>query len=168
MSEKTTREKVRELFAAEPNLNLSDIAERIGVSRERVRQIAAGENLGIPRGVQGYRRRGRKAGPPASRVITGGVPCKVNSTVAGTIGELLVAADLSARGYIVFFPLVRSAICDLVALHPRVKAALRIEVRCGHRSGERIVYSTKSNSPAEHHAVVVTGEPVIYKPELPA
>lgn len=166
MTEKTTRELVRALVRDEPSLNLTDIAARIGVSRERVRQIATEEGLGVPRGVVGYRPR-KAAGPPVARVTTGGVPVKITQTVAGTIAELLVAADLSARGFVVFFPLVRSAICDLVALRRDVELPLRIEVRSGHRSGQRIVYSTKTNSPAEHHAVVITGEPVVYRPPLP-
>jgi hypothetical protein len=161
LAKQTTRERVRQLVKDEPTLNLSDIARRVGVSRERVRQLVESEGLAPPLGVVGYKPRS-----PASRVITGGVPTPINHTVAGTIAELLVAADLSARGLIVFFPLVRTAACDLMTLD-RSGHVERIEVRCGHRSGKRVVFNQKDKSKSDRRAVVITGEPVIYEPPMP-
>lgn len=161
MSE-TTRDKIRQLALDGPLPSLADIGRLTGVSRERVRQIVEAEGLSPGPAVSLYQPR-----PAASpSVITGGVAVKVSRTVTGTIGELLAAADLSARGYVVFFPLVRTAICDLLAMK-RDGLVLRIEVRTGHRSGKRILFAKKTNSPAEHYAVVVTGEPITYVPPLP-
>jgi hypothetical protein len=163
MGERTTRERVRELVVSDPELNLSGIAERIGVSRERVRQIATEEGLAVARGVVGYRPRPRR--PPASRVITGGVPVEITHTVAGTIGELLVAADLMARGFVVFAPIARhTASCDLIALVSGTPE--RIEVRCAKRREGKLRYPAPK-ARFDRLALVVTGETVTYLPAWP-
>lgn len=167
MPEKTTRQRVRELATDEPNLNMTDIAGRLGVSRERVRQIVDQESLNVPRGVTGIRSRKAPA-PPAPRILTGGVAVKITHTAAGLIGELLVAADLTARGYVVFFPLSRTSACDLVSLSPDGLLE-KIEVRCGTRHGGTIRYNRKLiGGVHDRYAIVVTGEPVVYRPELPS
>ena len=152
----------------QPELTMSDIARVLDISRERVRQIVAGEGLTVRRGHKGIgERTPRPPGPPMSRVQTGGVAVPISHTVAGTIGELMAAADLTARGFVVFFPLVRTAQCDLVALD-REGNVQRIEVRCGHRGQKgRVVYSQKDRSRTDRYAIVITGEPIVYDPPLP-
>ena len=151
----TTRERVRELVAAGPTLNLSGIAERLGVSRERVRQIVTQESLVVAKGVVGYRPRPKRESQPET-----GYLCE---TAKGTVGELLVAADLTARGLVVFFPLVRTAECDLVALARRGKPE-RIEVRCAKRRGGVVRFSKPDTAGYDRLAIVVPGEPVRYEP----
>lgn len=159
MEGSTTREQVRALIRDEPMLNLAGIARRVGVSRERVRQIAEEEGLVAPKGVVGV----HVHRPPVARLITGGVSVPLSSTVVGTIGELLAAADLAARGFMVFFPLVRTGACDLITLNRSGKTE-RIEVRCGHRKDGKVRYSFADRSKSDRHAIVITGEPVTYSP----
>lgn len=59
---------------------------------------------------------------------------KINSTKAGTLGELIVASDLLKRGYEVFRALHPDASCDLVAI--KNGKVSRIEVRTGKRLKE--------------------------------
>jgi len=54
----TTRDKVLEIRAAEPNAQAADIARTVGVTRERVRQIL--QQAGLPTQVGGTRGRPRQ------------------------------------------------------------------------------------------------------------
>lgn len=165
--ERSTRERVKELVAADPSLTLAQLADATGVSRERVRQIVASEGLSPKSGWPGVGERAAgAAGAPASRLMTGGVPVRVSHTIVGTIGELLAGADLMARGFMVFFPLTRTGQCDLIALD-RDGRCERIEVRCGHRSGKRIAWQQPDRSKSDRRAIVLTGEPVRYEPPFP-
>ena len=84
------------------------------------------------------------------------------------MAELIVAADLLARGWYPFFPIVRSTKIDLLVSSRDGKRVLRIEVRSGLRRGDRVVFSKKDNAECDHYGIVVAGEPVTYQPELPA
>lgn len=161
----TARDTLRALVEADPTLTQSQLATLLGVTRQRVSQLVRAEGLTVRKGPPGVGERS-PANAPQSRVLTGGVPTPISHTVAGLIGELLTAADLMARGYTVFFPLSRTAVCDLVAIH-RTGSVLTIEVRCATRKGDRLVWSRKDSSLANHFALVVTGEPVSYEPPLP-
>jgi hypothetical protein len=160
----TSREAVRRLVREQPTWNLSRIADEVGVSRERVRQLVKAEGLAPPRGVVGYRRRDR---PPVARLITGGVAVRITHAVAGTIGELLVAADLLARGYQVYAPITRhGGACDLITLREGLTEC--IEVRCGARNARGVVkYNRPDTAKSDRRAIVLTGEPVLYDPPFP-
>ena len=99
------------------------------------------------------------------RVITGCVPCAINSTAAGRVSELLVAADLIARGWHVFFPLDYRKGHDLIACgNGRI---VSFEVRSGHRGKTgRLCFQRNHIMRSDHYAVAVTGEPVAYEPAL--
>ena len=161
---KTAREKIILILASNPEATPSDITRETGVSRQRVHQIM--DKLGIPRPKQ-IRFGSPEYIPrqPKPRVITGGVAVTITHHASGTIGELLVAADLTARGYNVFFPLVRTTSCDLISLHKDKVTIERIEVRCARRDGDNQVrYSRPDISKSDRRAIVVTGEPIIYDP----
>jgi len=118
-------------------MTATDIAYALGISRERVRQHLV--VLGLPtvtarsKPNQGKEYGGRaRCGP----MRTGGIRTPVTAKVAGTIGELLAAADLTARGYTVYIPITRHAAhADLIALKQGSEELppLTIEVRCGSR-----------------------------------
>jgi len=148
-----------------------EAAQRLGVSRQRINQVCKALGITLPHGqALGYRlppvKTQIRKNPPLSRVVTGGVPVPLSRTVAGTIGELLVAADLMARRFWVFFPLVRSTACDLIGMD-RAGRTEKIEVRCGKRVDGRIVYARADEDRSDRRAIVVTGEPVIYAPPFP-
>lgn len=158
--EGVTLSRIRQLLEADPTLTAAQIAEEVGISKSRVYQIATRARLGIARAP-------RPVSPPQSRLqplVAGG---SINHTVAGTISELLAAADLMARGWHVFFPLVRNTKIDLIASSRDGERLIRVEVRSGKRVGERAQYLKKDGAACDHYAIVMVGEPVEYDPPLP-
>lgn len=155
-----TREAILALRTRDPDANAAEIGRSLGVSRERVRQLLRA--MGLPRG--------RRSRPPAAaRVVTGGIVAPVSTTIAGTISELLVAADLLARGYQVFAPVARRGRCDLISLDPATGLTERLEVRCGIRTQTgSVTYRRHDPVNADRAAIVLTGEAVVYDPPLPA
>lgn len=167
-----SREHIKTLHADYPDASLAEVARVVGVSRERVRQIANSEGLqfGQP-SIDRYGREHthqhiptspRRAPEPALR--TGGVAVTLSHTAVGTVGELLVAADLIARGWSVFWPLVRTPRCDLLVLSPDGSQVERIEVRTARRLGSEVRYARPDTSRSDRRAIVITGEPVRYSP----
>ena len=89
---------IRELARAGKSARV--ISEELGISRQRVYQVINEAEIRLPRqklGPQAFRRARGKA--PQAHLLTGGVPVPISSAVAGSVSELLVAADLLARGY---------------------------------------------------------------------
>lgn len=62
---------------------------------------------------------------------------KIPSGTAGAISEILVSADLMAKGYAVFRALSMSCFCDIISI--KDKNIYRIEVRTGYISGSGTV-----------------------------
>lgn len=168
------RDQFRQLVAA--GLTGAEIAREMGISRQRVSQIAVQEDVQLPRKppaekkpeVPKRRRRVFKRDKPSvivPRLITGGVPVRVNTVAAGRVSELLVAADLVARGWHVFMPIDYRKGHDLVACGNGRLATF--EVRSGRRGkAGGVVFLRNRVMLSQHYAVVVTGEPVTYEPPL--
>lgn len=154
-------EEIRRL--AGEGMPASAIAERLGLSRQRVYQICEQNEIALPRY---HRRYERRTGAPKSRVTTGGVQHAINHTVAGTIAELLAAADLMARGWVVFVPVVKSKGHDLIACRDGEIATF--EVRSAYRNAAgKLIFNKKADCASKYYALVITGEPVTYEPQLP-
>ena len=166
MKKHGTLDSVVEMRRIDRDVTATEMADRLGVSRARIGQIL--KSAGLP--TRTARSWATRADPqPQPRVITGGVRVPITASAAGIIGELLVAADLTARGYTVYAPICRhSAHADLIALRRgENRSPITFEVRCGRRdSSGGIKYARKPDSKTDHHAAVVTGEPVEYHPEL--
>jgi len=163
----SSREVFRDLVAKHPSWHASDFARVLGISRERVRQLTVDMGIILPRKTSGPPRREPRVrtGPEVAVVApAGGVSC----TVRGTIGELIVAADLLARRFQVYAPITRhTARCDLIALAADGSRTLRIEVRTGSRRSGAIQYNRHgSDKNWDHMAVVLAGEPILYVPPL--
>lgn len=170
----STRESVAAWRERDPEASAAEMARELGVSRTRIGQLL--ESLGLPTRTNRSGSHGLARKPPAieSRIRTGGGPVKINSRVAGNIAELLVAADLLARGYRVFGPISKcSSGADLIAVGNRGYARPRmIEVRSGKRGASGALHFRKQvygkhPSWKPHYAVVVIGEPITYVPDLP-
>lgn len=149
---------------SERGLSCAEAAREIGISRQRVHQLAKSIGVTFP----DKRRLPRQFAAPApkSRVITGGVETLINHTVAGTICELLTAADLMARGYQVFLPVIASKGHDIIA--SKDGRLITVEVRAASRRADcGLSFGKKPDCMSDHYALVVTGEPVIYEPPLP-
>lgn len=85
----------------------------------------------------------------------------------GTMRELLVAADLTRRGYEVFLPTC-PATCDMVVLDITGRA-LRVEVKSGSRMYDGRL-APVANVKAWLHdvlAVVLRDNTIVYTPALP-
>lgn len=162
----TTRERLLVLHKENPEWTGSMLARALGVSRERVRQLAEAEGLKLAQFVYVPKRRPPR--PPEARVMTGGQMVPLSHVAAGVVGELLVAADLAARGWLPFLPAIRHRGCDLLALSRDGSTVERIEVRCGARRPDgRIIYNRPNKEKSDRRAVVITGEPVLYYPPYP-
>ncbi len=98
---------------------------------------------------------------------TGTLPkLKVAPSTRGAISELIVAADLMARGFHVFRALSPSCPCDLAVI--KDGTLVRIEVRTGDvTKAGTVFYSTKPSDIGRHDVMaVVLNDRIIYKPEL--
>jgi hypothetical protein len=91
--------------------------------------------------------------------------------MVGAVQELLVSADLLARGIHVFRAVSPSCPCDLIAMH-RARL-LRIEVRTGYRGARgQVVFSSSSRdldaagaSKFDVIAVVLPDRSIVYRPD---
>ena len=73
---------------------------------------------------------------------------------------------LLTRGWSVFFPLVRTTKCDLVAVSSGGLRVKRIEVRSGKRVSGGLAYNKKTSDICDHYAVIISDEPVLYVPPI--
>ncbi|MGC8534908.1 MAG: winged helix-turn-helix domain-containing protein [Rhizomicrobium sp.] len=167
------RRAVLELASKDPGLSASGIARRLGISPQRVAQIAKKENLSLPKRTRDPELPYRPGGPPMgvtpkstprTAILTEG-PC--STYVAAAVSELMVASDLLARGWHPFLPIVKNSHVDLMATDRNGERPITVEVRSGKRIGGRMVYQKKTDSRAHHIAVVVMNEPTRYEPDLP-
>lgn len=150
----TTEDRVRELAAC--GMTASQIARELGVSRQRISQITRLRGIKTQRGFH--------SAPPLPKIKTGGVNIEINRTAAGSICELLVAADLTARGFLVYMPIKWSRGFDLIAM--RDGKPTTVEVKSGNRRGKSICYSRSTGHNPDVFAIVITGEPVVYEPPI--
>jgi hypothetical protein len=157
----TVREQIIEAFNSGETPTVNEIVEATGVSRQRVYQLLA--KLGLSPRPEPKRRAGIR---PKSRISVMGPTAGISHSAAGTISELIVAADLTTRGWTIFFPLVRTAKCDLIALSSDGQRSRRIEVRSGRRIGGSLSYNKKPSDTCDHYAVVLPGEETVYLPEI--
>jgi hypothetical protein len=160
----SARERIRALLAERP-MTISALVQEVGISRQRVHQIVTQEGLKVSKYSNPLKRR-PAAPPPQPRIKVGVSVGQVNHTVAGTIAEMLAAADLMARGWNVFFPLVRTTRCDLIAVSADGQRVRRIEVRSGRRSNGSVRYLKKEQASCDHYAVVIPDEPIAYDPPI--
>lgn len=164
----TTAEKIKALVEANPAITASEAAAELGLSRQRI--YAACRSAGIKlRRAYPVNHRDRKQ-TPIPRVITGGVETYISHTVCGAISEMLTVADLMARGYKPYTPIVRQRSHDIIAVSPSGQI-VTVEVRSGKSRADGNGYTFCQKTPKEmvsqHYAIVITGRPVEYQPGLP-
>lgn len=144
------------------SMTARDLAAKFGLSRQRVYQIAAREGLKLLVPVGRPWARGKRK--QQSRIETAGLTSDLNPGTSGRICELLVAANLMAMGWKIYFPLNGHGDHDLVAWKKgrglksfEVRAARRVNPTTVRFSRDRIMRS-------DHYAIVIKGEPVMYEP----
>lgn len=169
MSNETVRDQIKTLLAEFPYLNLAALSRQTGVSRQRIHQIVKSEGITLKKWgnePENLPRNHKTPCQPRIAPTEGGGP--VSQVASGTIGELLAAADLMARGWLVFFPFMQTGRCDLVAISQDGKRVRRIEVRTGHRGpgGQPRYRKSSERAVSDHYAIVFAGEPVFYEPPI--
>ena len=144
-----------------------EIVEEIGVSRQYVHMVAKSEGLKIAKGTMrpSYKTEQRYREYRA-RINTNAPAFRISPAMCGRISEMMTAADLMARGWDVYMPLNISKGHDIIAcMGDRI---VTIEVKSGSRNQSGALYYNKHpNDVSAYMAIVVVGEPVVYKPELP-
>lgn len=152
--------------AAREGKYVAMIARELGVSNQYVSLTL--KKAGVKAGMlwQLNRDLQPKLRPPIPRVITGGVSVPISHAAAGTVSELLTAADLMARGWTVFMPILRNKGHDIIAC--KGEHLVTIEVRSGKlRPNGQPIFQKKADCKSNCYAIVMTGEPVVYDPPLP-
>jgi hypothetical protein len=157
-------DRLRELAI---DMTAAEAAKAMNVSRQRIYQVARREGIRFckaPYVPKIGKRRGRAK--QVSRVITGGVSEVVGDTrVSGRICELLVAADLVARGWKVFFPMNMNGPHDLVASKGDKLRSFEVRAAKRLKSGKSS-FRRDDKCASDFYALVIRGEPVEYEPEL--
>jgi len=154
-NESSTAGRIRAAAAENPGMGASDIAAALGISRQRVYQVCITDGIKLPRSV----RRG-----PVPRIACDAA-VSVSHTVAGAIAEAVVVADLLARGCKPYTPVVRQRSHDIIAVTSS-GAVVTIEVRSAKRDAGVLPTPRARKDKSQHYALVVAGEPVIYRPPL--
>jgi hypothetical protein len=159
-------EQVQGLAAA--GWSMSEAARMLSISRARVHQIAKKHDIKFRNGRIGVvRKQPAVRRLPDPRIDVGGPPVLITASVAGKCAEMLVAADLLARGWQVFLPVFSNRGHDLCAYVPG--HLVSIEVRSARRSQTgNIVFSKRVTDYSMYYALVIRGEVIKYVPELPA
>lgn len=175
----STVETVRAACENNELISVTDLAKRAEVTKSRVYSILKKENLTLnkpdhPNSPHG--KRGNSDGMAVPRVVTGGTAVKrLSSAAGGSVSEFLATADLIARGHSVYRPSVgKGEPFDLIVLfrngEDRCIGPYTFEVRSAYRNRYgKIVYNknrAKRRPEPDYYALVVTGEPVIFEPEL--
>ena len=163
----SNRERIIALVKQSPHLNQTEIAEQLGISRQRVAQIVADEGLNAPKGKRGV-------APRKSPTIAEAAPAPPRDAIpgylanaGGPIAVLIAAADLMARGFTVYMPIVPSGAADLVTADRRGKLERVSVQRAQRKAGDKLEYSYPKPGDVERHALILTDEPVRYEPRLP-
>jgi hypothetical protein len=154
--------------SASEGKSMAEAARDLGVSRARVHQIATRDGIEFRNGRHGAQPR---INPPASRsspnprIKTGGPHVLLTPSMAGKVVEMIVVADLLARGWQVFLPIFSNRGHDLVAY--AAGNLITVEVRSAHRdNGGKLAYAKRPSDKSMHYALVVSGEVVHYEPEI--
>jgi hypothetical protein len=165
----STRERVQTLRTENPDLPASTIAEQLGVSKERVRQLL--KSLGLPTVTSSsFKANGQRqeyvygvgmyngAGEARNRRLP---PAHV-----GAWAEYVVIADLIWRGFDVFRSTSYTNKCDLIASSRTTGKTVRVECRSGiKRANGNLGYCKPEGQHYDVLAVVSQGGAVAYSPE---
>lgn len=144
----------------------SQIAAHLGVSRQRIYQVAKANNITLKRADFDWPSREKRTSAP--RIIIEASNVTQNQLSVGAVSELMAAADLIARGWNVYMPVRKNRGHDLIAY--KGDTMITIEVRSGRKGAcsQTVFYSkTHSRMKSSHYAIVVAGEPIQYNPTLP-
>jgi hypothetical protein len=162
MGTQALADKIRDLAAQ--GMSISAIAGRLKYTRQHISALCKRFDIPHVRGERKYEWR-KPREPKPTVLATAGLTVPPSKHLRGAVAEILVAADLLARGYLVY-----RAVCgvrghDVIATNG--SAILTFEVRTARRRMDgKVVYSRTNNCGSSHHAIVLPGEPILYEPPL--
>ena len=159
-----TSEKVRAALEANPCSSAADLAQAVGVTRQRVHQICRAEGL-KPKDMRRGFKPGRKSDPNWVRPNHFGGQKQLSSHFTGGASELTASADLLRRGVPVYRALTFVSAADLIIdLDGRL---LRVEVRSAKRNASgHIRYAAPQKGRYDVLALVEPDGSVTYRPSL--
>lgn len=144
----SARDRMVELLQQDPEIGAAEAGRVLNISRQRAHQLLDGLRPEIVDSTAPQLRVGAASG-----------------TKRFTVAILLVAVDLTDRGWQVFMPTTpHNATCDLVAVSADGAKVQRIEVRTAKRRLEQVEYTEPRGGVFDRLALVITGEPVLYRP----
>jgi hypothetical protein len=169
VKEMSTTDALSAALKADPSLTARDLAERFGISKQRVHQALASAEVKAAQAPRGPRRPAGEGSRCHAPAWTNGLgsPGKLPTSVIGAALEMLVAADLMKRGAYVYRALSHTCPADMIAWMG--ERLIRVEVRAGRRDAAgRLSYSPPDASRYDVLAVVDPDGLIVYKPDLPA
>jgi hypothetical protein len=149
----SAREQIIRILQSLTDISAAELGRRVGVSRERVRQIL--KDLGYP----SARGKGRPFGPS----VLAGVSAPGTRRIGKPTAVRLVAEDLLARGFAIFAPVRTTRACDLVAVSGR--GTVNLITVCMPGTARKPVRRTRGARP-RRLAFVSPGLPIRYEPPL--
>ncbi|MBI4500537.1 MAG: hypothetical protein HY700_05190 [Gemmatimonadetes bacterium] len=157
----SARDQIVRILQSLTDISAAELGRRVGVSRERVRQIL--KDLGYPTA----RGKGR---PYGSTVLTA-VGTAGDRRVGRAAAIQIVAEDLLAKGFAIFAPVRATKACDLIAIEGngalnliRIGTSLRSRSKPGEGRRSRGTGVRQEKSFRIRHALVVPGNPIRYDP----
>jgi hypothetical protein len=152
----SAREQIIRILQSLTDISAAELGRRVGVSRERVRQIL--KDLGYP----SARGKGRPFGPAVLAGVSGAGTRRLSKPAA----VRLVAEDLLARGFAIFAPVRTTRACDLVTVSGRGVVGL-ITVATG-TSRKPVRRARGGRNQERRLAIVFPGGSIQYDPALPS
>lgn len=155
----TLIDRIQTIISTNTNISASELAENLGVSRQRVYQICSKHGIKFNKTI------GRKIGEKSWADQFGNTN-RLPSNFIGNASELTVAADLLRHGIPVYRALTQSSSCDLIV--DVDGSLLRIEVRSAKRNIDGVL---RYAMPADRNrydvlALVESNCTITYKPEI--
>jgi hypothetical protein len=152
----SAREQIVRILQSLTDISAAELGRRVGVSRERVRQILRDLNYPTARG------KGRAFG----RGVLARVDIAKSRRISKAAALKMVAEDLLERGFAVLAPLRATNTCDLVAVDSQCNVTLiRVQV---DRTGKRAKSPSIRGGTLHHRtASVSANQPVVYEPSFP-
>lgn len=154
---RTTRERLVELLREDPEISAVAAAERLDVSRQRIYQLLKA----LKKDGETERLVPRRQPSMLVREVAREVSRSIDLAADG----LLVSADLVQRGYRVYAPITPRDRVDLITID-RAGHVERVEVTIGVLRDGVITHEERAPE-YDRQAIVVRGEPIEYRPELP-
>lgn len=152
----SAREQIVRILQSLTDISAAELGRRVGVSRERVRQIL--KDLGYPTA--------RGKGRPHGVALLPSGDSQDSGRITKATATREVAEDLLNRGYAVFAPLRTTKTCDLIAVDEQGNVTLIVCVMGTPSRRSSRPRNLQGRRIELHQALVTASQPVTYDPPL--